>query len=350
MRLLTLAVFMLIGGTGFALVSPKYVVSLAQTPDGVVWAGTDGDGLWRSSDGARTWERDTSFNDKCGDCAFCLTVDSFGRLWSGSLSNGVCVFNGTDWAVYAPEEGFRGSRVFSITSDLNGNVWIASDGGLANYSESDRKWRFFSRADGLLENEIMALDVSPRVGLAIGYSTRGVSTGRSSGQFKPMCLDQNPSAIVGQVNCLYWHKTGALMVGTKYGCSIVRKSAGQWKCDSLLEGSGICKKKASTKDPRKPIVVRDAYVSAICDYDDSVMVAFRSGELLVYDLKARVWRNLAEDTPKFDYEAKRRAGFREAYLYHCCCESKYGRNPVRISKETVYDELQNEAEDSEDGD
>ena len=141
-----------------------------------------------------------------------------------------------------------------------------------------------------------------------------------------------------------------MMVGTKYGCSIVRMSAGQWKCDSLLEGSGICKKKASTKDPRKPIVVRDAYVSAICDYDDSVMVAFRSGELLVYDLKARVWRNLAEDTPKFDYEAKRRAGFREAYLYHCCYESKYGRNPVKISKETVYDELQNEAEDSEDGD
>lgn len=68
---------------------------------------------------------------------------------------------------------------------------------------------------------------------------------------------------------------------------------------------------------------------------------------LEYAVSVKYW---VANTAYIEYEAKRRAGFREAYLYHCCYESKYGRNPVKISKETVYDELQNEAEDSEDGD
>ena len=75
-------------------VAPRYVVAIASCANGELWAGTDGDGLWRSSDGGATWIEDVEYRKKCGDCAFCLYVDSLGRLWSGSLTHGICVYDG----------------------------------------------------------------------------------------------------------------------------------------------------------------------------------------------------------------------------------------------------------------
>ena len=47
--------------------------------------------------------------------------------------------------------------MFAVTGNKKGDVWIATDGGLVSYSEKNRLWQKFTRADGLIENEIVSL-------------------------------------------------------------------------------------------------------------------------------------------------------------------------------------------------
>lgn len=263
-----------------AFAMPKYVVSLAVTPDGVMWAGTDGDGLWKSDDNAKSWIRDASYDEVGGDCAFCLYVDVLGHLWSGSLANGVCVYNGSEWKSYNQENGFPGSRVFAVTGNEKGDVWIATDGGLVSYSEKNRLWQKFTRADGLIENEIVSLvDEENGGGVLIGYATSGMGTMNRSGRVKSWSSANNVDAL-RQINCLYRHSRDRILVGTAFGLFVGKYSGSRWTIDSAVQngkkGEGSVCLTSSVED----------YITAICKYsEDAALVAFRSGQFLIYHIK-----------------------------------------------------------------
>lgn len=277
--------------------TPRFAVSLAQTPDGIIWAGTDGDGLWKSGDCGKTWQRDKAYDEVGGNCSFCLCVDSSGRLWSGSLLNGVCVYNGIEWHSYCLENGFVGSRVFALAVDQSGNVWISSDGGLANYDERSDNWRFFSRANGLSANEIQAIACDGKTGdVILGYATEGLSIGKRNDHFNQWIdLDKGEPRIC--VNCIYQHENGIILIGTDSGLAFAKKVGGTWR---------ICRPSDSAlshiKKDMRPKLSRSQYVTSICRFSkDSALVAFRNGSFGIYDVGTDKIRKVSDANESREY-------------------------------------------------
>jgi signal transduction histidine kinase/streptogramin lyase len=110
---------------------PPNAVAISSTPDGSLWIGTDGQGLWRWKDGEAT-----SFRAGQGitsDYVTMLHVDRTGRLVVGTVE-GLSRWEESRFAVLATNEQLPGG-VRAFADDAEGRLWVASgDGGLHRFS------------------------------------------------------------------------------------------------------------------------------------------------------------------------------------------------------------------------
>lgn len=163
----------------------EFVTALMEDASGDIWAATEDKGVWRytsapdaqpdqQADGgeqsdvagqvapaapvAKRWIN-YSVKDGLGDdTVYALTQDRKGRIWAGTLRNGVSVWNGQRWQNYGLMDGPLGERVFALaTSPSDGDVWMATNAGLARYSLQKDTWRYYTRAEGLPSDQIQAI-------------------------------------------------------------------------------------------------------------------------------------------------------------------------------------------------
>ena len=121
-------------------VTDRFVMALAQDKSGCLWVGTEDEGVWRYDEKAPEAKRWRQFTTKDGlgdDNAYAVACDNQGRVWIGHLNHGVSVFNGQSWKNYDVLDGPLGECIFDIAvAPTDGSVWIATNAGLARYSES----------------------------------------------------------------------------------------------------------------------------------------------------------------------------------------------------------------------
>lgn len=117
------------------------VMDVAQDGQGAIWAATDW-GLCRYADGSWTFFQEDN-SGLPNNIISCLAVDPLDRIWVGTVSAGIGVFDGSDWT-YLNEgnspiatEGVR-----SITHDHRGWVWIGTELGL--YCWTGAEWRLYN--------------------------------------------------------------------------------------------------------------------------------------------------------------------------------------------------------------
>ena len=126
-----------------------FVTSVTLDQQNNVWAGTEGNGLWCYDSRKKEWTQFTVKDGLGDDCIYALAVDKLGRVWAGHLNHGVSVWNGDKWKNYDVLDGPLGGRVFAIaTCPTDGDVWIATDCGVARYSLANDDWDYFTRAAG----------------------------------------------------------------------------------------------------------------------------------------------------------------------------------------------------------
>ena len=174
----------------------KWVTAVAADANGIVWVGTEEDGLWR-------WDRNATgdgqwklfrVQDGLGDESVgALAVDKLGRVWAGHLNHGVSVFNGEKWQNYNLGAGIGradakagpiGERVFAITtSPLDGDVWMATSAGLCRYSLKTDVWRSYTRADGLPADQASSLSFDSDGRLFIGTQCDGIAIGTATDDY-----------------------------------------------------------------------------------------------------------------------------------------------------------------------
>ena len=238
----------------------KWVTALAADAKGIVWIGTEADGLWRWDRGATgdaQWKL-YGVKDGLGDeTVGAIAVDKLGRVWAGHLNHGVSVFNGEKWQNYNVAAGIGradakagpiGERVFAITtSPLDGDVWMATSAGLNRYSLKTEVWRSYTRADGLPADQAYALAFDSDGRLFVGTQCDGIAIGTAADDYaswqSAKAVDLLPHAPTGrglpsnQINAvLATHGTGGgtVYAGTALGLA---KSVDHGKSWAFVRGA-----------------------------------------------------------------------------------------------------------------
>ena len=143
--------------------------------------------LYVASEDAGVWQRDTSDAWKSltlsnavlnSEMITAMTMDARGRLWVGTAHSGVAVWNGREWRNFGVLEGAGGEHVFDIAVAPNGEVWIATNEGLARYNSTTDKWRLdVSSGDVSLKN-VQAIAFTARGNAVLGTHADGVLVGK----------------------------------------------------------------------------------------------------------------------------------------------------------------------------
>ena len=118
-------------GEGFLA---KDITSFAETPDGDIWAGSDGMGLWRIS-GDEVTRLHFSDDEAC-DHVQALFCDSEGSLWVCSNGDIVTCINGGE-SISICLERARGSVALAFREEPMGRIWLATGGKWLSFLSTD---------------------------------------------------------------------------------------------------------------------------------------------------------------------------------------------------------------------
>jgi hypothetical protein len=121
---------------------------------GRVWAAHSG-GVWMF-DGTRWMPHEGRHLSQVQ----ALTVDAQGRIWAGTFSKGVSVYNDAGWVTYNRSNSQLSSdRVRSLAADVRGRLWVGTEWGLDVFD--GQGWQVYHmHTSDLLDDEIYVLAVS----------------------------------------------------------------------------------------------------------------------------------------------------------------------------------------------
>ena len=135
------------------------VRNITEDQQGRLWVGTI-DGLM-SLNGNFNRPQDIQFktyqNTKTATFAnndiYTLHRDQTGQIWIGAFGGGLqrLVFDDQTirFAPLGPREGLRNDVIYSITEDMHGRLWFATEAGLSCYNQQTGRIRNFDRYDGI---------------------------------------------------------------------------------------------------------------------------------------------------------------------------------------------------------
>lgn len=110
------------------------IKAIIQEPDGTVWVGSRGNGLFQRKSG--TWQRMGRNSGLLSDIIRTLYRDPEGRLWVGSDGGGLALRRNGGFISVTSREGLPDDVVSQIMRDADGRLWIGTNRGLAVF---DRK-------------------------------------------------------------------------------------------------------------------------------------------------------------------------------------------------------------------
>lgn len=169
-------------------VSPNQALTcLAQAPDGTLWAGANGAGLFRVQPGAVT-----NFTTRHGlpsDMVRAVYLDEEGTVWIGTAGGGLSRFQNGRFASFTEQDGLGSDTISQILEDGLGHLWLGGNHGIervpkrALHERADRGGPVLhplalGQAEGMASEECSGGSspacVRARDGLLYFATTRGV--------------------------------------------------------------------------------------------------------------------------------------------------------------------------------
>ena len=161
----------------------NFVTALCRDVNGNIWVGTEDKGILRGTPDGH-WTKFTTTDGLGDESCYALCCDQVGRIWAGHLNHGVAVFDGESWRNYDVIEGPLGERVFDIACcPSDGDVWMATSGGLARYSQQGDCWSYVTRAEGLPSDQLSAVAFAANGDLYLGTQCDGVVIARRDEEY-----------------------------------------------------------------------------------------------------------------------------------------------------------------------
>ena len=239
----------------------KFVMSLAADPRGNIWVGCEDTGIFCYTPSTSKWRQFTTKDGLGDDNAYALAVDHQGRIWAGHLNHSVSVYvpsppiknqkttieNGT-WQNYEVVAGLSrpdtlsgplGERVFRMAvCPTDGDVWIATNVGLARYRDKQDTWSYYTRAEGLPSDQAQALAFAPDGKLYVGTQCDGIAIASPDDDYATWSTvrgpDKMPTDTEGDglptnlINDLLVGKDGTVYAATTLGLAESRDQGQTW--------------------------------------------------------------------------------------------------------------------------
>jgi ligand-binding sensor domain-containing protein/signal transduction histidine kinase len=182
------------------------VRSLAQTPDGYLWLGSD-DGLARF-DGLRFVTFGPAEGIKVGPVNV-LLADSRGGLWIGNAEGGVSRFQNNQIITLTTRDGLPTNAITALAEDAAGRIWIGTEAGLILCQ--DGKVQSLKAADEFAGYRIAALSKDPQGQMWVGVKDAGVFQFVND-KFVPVTGDSEDQ-LLKDPHCLLADQMGRIWIG-----------------------------------------------------------------------------------------------------------------------------------------
>lgn len=145
----------------------KNILALYTDKAGIVWIGTEGNGLLKlliKNTSFTTLENFGNITQYSSDLTKqntlsnnhinCIYEDRNGNLWIGTGGGGLNSFDRTKevFTHYTVEDGMANNIVQAILEDINGKLWISTGNGLSQFNPKTEEFRNFDKLDGLQDN------------------------------------------------------------------------------------------------------------------------------------------------------------------------------------------------------
>jgi signal transduction histidine kinase/ligand-binding sensor domain-containing protein len=141
------------------------ITALVPEPDGSIWVGTDGDGLFRVE--GNTDGRWTKQSGRLSDWIRTLYKDAEAALWIGTGGGGLSRLKDGKVATFTTREGLPDNTISQILEDDAGNLWLGGDQGIVRVSKQELAdlaaqkitavyAQVYDRAEGMLSEECIS--------------------------------------------------------------------------------------------------------------------------------------------------------------------------------------------------
>ena len=173
------------------------VFSTCAQPDGSLWAGTAGSGLYHIKDGRTVvYSTDDGLSD---DCVPAVCADAQGAVWAGTRAGCLHRFKDGDMSTFTSADGLPGSPITALLPANDGGLWIGTEGGvILRGGEPFHNVTAATLAPSLGGKAILGMCEGPGQTLWIGSDGGGLG-----------CLTEN--------RCLVWDRRDGLLDNTVSG-------------------------------------------------------------------------------------------------------------------------------------
>ncbi|MFK7972431.1 MAG: two-component regulator propeller domain-containing protein [Bacteroidia bacterium] len=160
------------------------ITGIVEDKAGHIWFGTYR-GLWRYSPSADSGSF-TNFTEEDGlieNEIWSLALDRNGIFWIGTME-GVSRFDGATFSDFeVPKPAIKNEnyilspdRITAISEDLEGNIWIGTDGfGVVKYSPEQKAFKHFTTKNGLPDNNVGRITADSKGNIWFGTMFGGIS-------------------------------------------------------------------------------------------------------------------------------------------------------------------------------
>src|SRR5580658_4200831 len=150
-----------------------FVASACSQPDGSLWVGTTGSGLYHIKDG-RSVVYSTA-NGLSDDCVLAVCADTQGTVWAGTRAGALHRFKEGKVSTFTSADGLPGSAVTALLPAREGGLWIGTESGsLLHGDESFRNVTAAKLAPSLGGKAILGLCEGPEQSIWIGSAGGGL--------------------------------------------------------------------------------------------------------------------------------------------------------------------------------
>jgi signal transduction histidine kinase/ligand-binding sensor domain-containing protein len=138
---------------------PRFYPALLQDSEGLIWAGTHGDGAWCLDpvSGKAVHYNNERGNKNSLSASFVNAIheDKDGNIWFGTEGGGLSKLEKSSgqFSRYTTYDGLPSNFIFKVLEDNRNSLWITTSKGLVNMNTRDGKMTVYTRANGLLNDQ-----------------------------------------------------------------------------------------------------------------------------------------------------------------------------------------------------